>query len=460
MSSDDRIAERPGDGDLQAIAMAALPALAGGSRMSVMFRALRSRNYRLFFGGQLISLIGTWLTTAAMSWVVYRITGSTAAMGAVAFCGQLPAFLLAPLAGVMVDRLDQRRMLMVTQSLSMCQSAALAILALTHTITLGYIVALQICQGLVNALDMPARQAIVVRLVDRREDLPNAIALNSSIFNVARALGPAIAGLLIWLVGEGYCFSIDAISYVAVIVALWSMRLAALKRPARKANVLGELRDGLTYISRSVPIRAIFLLLALVSLTCVPFSTFMPVFARRLGCSAMGFGVLSAAPGAGALVAAIYLASRRTVVGLGRLIPMAGALMGVSLIVFAASPWFWFSILVLPFAGLGMILQMASSNTLLQVLSDDDKRGRVMSIYIMLFMGITPIGNLVGGQLAQRFGTPITVAIGGAAGVVGAAWFAAQLPKLRHAIRPIYLQRGIIVAAPAPTAMAAEAAVH
>jgi len=418
--------------------------------MGGLFRSLRWRNFRLFFAGQLVSLIGTWLTSVAMSWLVYRITGSIAMMGTVAFAGQLPAFLLAPLAGVLVDRWDQHRVLVLTQTLSMLQSAALAVLALTHRITLADVIALQIFQGMVNALDMPARQTFLVRMVEDRDDLPNAIALNSSIFNLARALGPALAGVLIAAVGEGACFTIDAVSYLGVIAALLAMRLPPRPAVRRGQNMLTELRQGVDYIRHSVTMRSIFLLLALVSLMGLPFTTFMPAFAKLLGCSAKGFGLLSAAPGAGALAGAIYLASRRTVVGLGRLIPIAGALFGAGLIVFGASPWFALSLAVLPLVGLGMILQMASSNTLLQVLADDDKRGRVMSVFIMVFMGMAPLGNLLGGHLAQHIGPRLTMILGGMACVCGAGWFYTQLPAIRRHVRPIYLQRGLIVAEPDP----------
>jgi MFS family permease len=415
-----------------------------------MFRSLRWRNYRLFFAGQFVSLIGTWLTSVAMSWLVYRLTGSIALMGTVAFAGQLPAFVLAPLAGVLVDRWDQHRVLVMTQTLSMLQSAALAVLALSHHITLADIIVLQIFQGLVNGLDMPARQTFLVRMVEDRNDLPNAIALNSSIFNAARALGPALAGVLIAAVGEGACFTIDAISYLFVIIALLAMRLKLRPMPQGHHNMLAELRQGLDYIRHSVTMRSIFLLLALVSLMGLPFTTFMPAFAKLLGCSAKGFGMLSAAPGVGALAGAIYLASRRTVVGLGRLIPQAAALFGVGLIVFGASGWFALSLAVLPLVGVGMILQMASSNTLLQVLADDDKRGRVMSVFTMVFTGMAPLGNLLGGHLAQHIGPRLTMVLGGAACVGGAVWFYLQLPAIRHQVRPIYLQRGLIVAEPDP----------
>ncbi len=408
-------------------------------------RALRSRNYRLFFGGQSISLIGTWMTRVATSWLVYRLTDSAILLGLVGFAGQVPAFFLGPIAGVWVDRWDRHRTLVVTQILSMLQSFALAALALAKIITVWEVLLLAFAQGLINAFDMPARQAFVVQMVENREDLGNAIALNSSMVNAARLVGPAIAGVLIAGVGEGYCFLVDGISYIAVIVSLLLMHITA--RQARKASrrVLSELHEGWRYVTESAPIRSILLNLALVSLFGVPYTVLMPIFASGiLGGGAHTLGFLMSATGVGALLGAVTLAMRRSVLGLGRRIVYMTAMFGAALIAFSFSRMLWLSLLLLPFAGFGMMQQMASSNTILQTIVDDEKRGRVMAFYSMAFQGMAPFGSLVAGALAARIGAPGTVALSGAFCIAGSVWFAARLPRIREVIRPIYVKLGIL----------------
>jgi MFS family permease len=410
-----------------------------------MGRALRHRNYRLFFFGQGTSLIGTWLTRVAQSWLVYRLTGSALLLGIVGFAGQIPTFLLAPLAGVLVDRWDRHRVLVVTQVLATLQSALLAWFALRGTITVWHVLALSAFQGLINAFDTPARQAFVVEMVDRREDLPNAIALNSTMVNGARLLGPSVAGILIAMVGEGWCFFIDALSYVAVIASLVAMRLRPRPEPKPPRRVLVELREGLHYASSFAPIRAILLLLALVSLTGIPYTVLMPIFASQVlkgGPHTLGF--LMAATGVGAVIGALWLAARTTVLGLGRTLSVAGALFGAALIAFSFSRAVWLSALLLMLAGGGMMVQMAASNTLIQTMVDEDKRGRVMSFYTMAFFGMMPFGSLAAGWLGARIGAPATVAWGGVATVLAVLVFVRKLPELRRQARPVYERLGIL----------------
>jgi MFS family permease len=410
-----------------------------------MGRALQHPNYRLFFLGQGTSLIGTWLTRVATSWLVYRLTGSALLLGAVGFAGQIPTLLAAPLAGVLVDRWDRHKVLLVTQAAALVQSALLAYFALRGTITVAHVLVLAVAQGLINALDTPARQAFVVEMVEAREDLPNAIALNSSMVNGARLLGPAIAGVLIAAVGEGYCFLVDAISYLAVLASLFAMRLRPRPRPAPGMRVLAELREGFRYVAASPPIRSILALLALVSLTGVPYQVLMPIFAARvLGGGPHTLGLLMGASGVGAVAGALALASRRSVLGLGRWLWMGGACFGSALLAFSASRWLPLSLALMPLVGAGMMVQMAASNTLLQTIVDEDKRGRVMSFFTVAFFGMTPFGSLAAGWLGERLGAPVTVALGGAATLVGVAFFLRALPALRLATRPTYVRLGIL----------------
>lgn len=411
-------------------------------------RALRSHNFQLFFAGQSISLIGTWMTRVATSWLVYRLTKSPFLLGVVSFAGQIPLFFLAPIAGVWVDRWNRHRTLVVTQVLSMVQSFILAALALTGVITIWHVLALMLFQGFINALDMPARQSFLVQMVDNREELPNAIALNSSMVNAARLIGPAVAGVIIGSVGEGYCFLMDGISYIAVIVSLLAMRIAPQPKRTGKKNTLAELSEGWRYVSHSHSIRSILLLLALISLLGMPYTVLMPVFAARVlhgGPHTLGY--LMAAIGVGALVGAVGLAIRKTILGLGRVIPLSAAIFGVALIGFASSRSLWLSLTLLLATGYGMMRNLAASNTLLQTILEESKRGRVMSFYAMAFAGMSPFGSLLAGVAAARFGAPATVAASGVFCLTGAALFARQLPRMREQIRPIYVQLGILPAA-------------
>jgi MFS family permease len=415
----------------------------GGVRFAL--RALSHRNYRLFFAGQSVSLVGTWLTRVATSWLVYRLTGSAALLGAIGFCGLIPTFILSPVAGVFVDRHSRHQVIVWTQVLSMLQSFALAVLALLHIITVAEIAALQLLQGVINAFDTPARQAFVVEMIEDRADLSNAIALNSSMFNGARLIGPSVAGVLIALVGEGGCFLIDGLSYVAVIASLLAMRVRPSAPRAVQKRILHELREGWQYASRPGAIRSLLLLLAMISLVGMPYAVLMPVMAGDIlhgGANTLGF--LMAAAGLGALAAALRLAMRRTVLGLGRTIAGMAAMFGLMLVLFAASRTLWLSLLLLVGVGFAMMLQTAASNTILQTIVEERMRGRVMAFYAMAVMGVAPFGALLGGALAQRIGAPWTLAGGGSLCIVAAAVFARQLPRLREQVRPIYRKLGIL----------------
>ena len=415
------------------------------SGSSHAWRALRHRNFRLFFGGQTISLIGTWMTRIATSWLVYRLTGSALLLGTVSFAGQIPTFLFAPFAGVWVDRLDRRQVLVWTQTLSMVQSFALAALTLSHHIAIHWILALSVMQGIVNAFDMPGRQAFMVKMVEDRRDLSNAIAINSSMVNVARLIGPSLAGMLIAVTSEGWCFLIDGISYIAVIASLLMMRLHAPVMERRTTSTLTELKAGWTYVSEFVPVRTILLLFAVISLMGMPFVVLMPIFAARVlhgGPHTLGF--LMGAMGVGALVSALSLAARKSVLGLVRMIPIAAAVFGLGLIGFGLSRVFWLSMIMVLIAGMGMMQGMAGSNTIIQTIVSEDKRGRVMSYYTMAFVGMAPFGSLLAGTLAHAVGAPWTVIANGSAVLLGAAWFATQLPAVRREIRPIYREMGIL----------------
>ena len=416
------------------------------SHLRNLLRALRSRNYRLFAAGQGISLIGTWMQQVAMSWLVYRMTGSVFLLGVVGFTSQIPTFLLAPVAGVLADRWNRRYILIATQSLAMIQAALLAAIVFMGSVQVWHIVALSLLLGLINAFDIPTRQSFVVEMVDYREDLGNAIALNSSLVNAGRLIGPAIGGILVASVGEGICFVINSFSYLAVIVALTAMRVADRpKPPLHTRHLLHELRDGAAYAFGFGPIRSILILIAIVSLMGMSYSVLVPVFAREvLHGGAHTFGFLMTAAGSGALVGTLYLASRKSVVGLGRLIVRATVVFAVGIALFALSKNLYLSLLVLTATGFGAMVLIASSNTILQTIVEEEKRGRVMSFFTMAFMGMTPFGSLGAGYMANLIGVRATLFIGSAACLAGAALFARQLPAIREKVRPIYVQMGII----------------
>jgi MFS family permease len=408
-------------------------------------RALRYPNYRLFFMGQGVSLIGTWLTRVALGWWVYRLTGSELILGTVSFAGQLPTFLLAPLGGVIVDRVNRHRLLVVTQVLAMLQSVLLTLLALSGRANVPYILSLAVFQGLINAFDTPARQTFLVELVEVKEDLPIAIALNSSMVNAARLIGPSFAGLLIAAFGEAGCFAIDSLSYLAVIASLLAMRITPRARVKSSRRMFADLGAGLAYAARSEAISAILLLVALVSLTGAPYTMLMPVLAKQtLGGGAYTLGFLMAAAGAGAVTGALWLASRPSVLGLGRVMVVTSLAFGTGLMLLSLSRTLWLSLPLLVVTGAGMMVTLASSNTLLQTIVDEDKRGRVMSLYTMAFFGMVPFGSLLAGWLAARVGALSTIFGGGVLTALGGVLFWRKLPALRASVRPIYVRLGIL----------------
>jgi MFS family permease len=416
--------------------------------MPQLLRALKHRNYRLFFAGQTLSLVGTWITRIATGWLIYRLTGSALLLGVVGFCGQIPTLFLAPVAGVFVDRWDRHRVLVITQTLAMLQSLALAVLALAGIITVAEVLVLQVFQGVINAFDTPARQAFVVTMIEDRADLPNAIALNSLMVNASRIIGPSVGGVLIATVGEGWCFLVDAISYLAVIASLLAMRVPERSVPRSETRVWEELRIGFRYVTDFAPIRTVLLLLALVSTMGMPYTVLMPaVTAKLLHGGAHILGLLMTASGVGALCGAVYLASRATVVGLGRAIAIATTVFGAGLVAFSFSRSLWLSLLILPVIGAGFMISLAATNTIVQTITEEHLRGRVMAFYTMAFLGTAPLGSLLAGVLADRLGEPTTIMLGGIACILGAGWFASRLPRIRELVRPIYVRQGII---PAP----------
>jgi MFS family permease len=413
--------------------------------MSRLTRALQHRNYRLFFAGQSVSLVGTWVTRIATSWLVYRLTGSELLLGVTGFAGQIPLLLLAPIAGVLADRWNRHRILVVTQVLSALQSLMLGGLALSGRITVTHVILLQVAQGIINSFDTPARQAFVVEMVEDRADVPNAIALNSSMFNASRIVGPAIGGVIIAAVGEGWCFIVDAISYVAVIASLLAMRLPRRTLHREREPIFSELRSGVGYVFGFAPVRELLLNVAIVGIMGMPYAVLMPVFASKvLHGGASTQGLLMTATGAGALMGTVYLASRHSVVGLGKVIIIATLLLSAGLIVFANSRSLALSLAVLPLVGAGMMLQAASANTILQTIVDEHLRGRVMAFYSVAVLGTMPIGSLVAGLLAERIGAPRTIVIGAVVCILAALWFAFRRPKLVEHVRPIYIERGIL----------------
>ena len=408
-------------------------------------RALSHRNYRLFFYGQSVSLVGTWITRVAISWLVYRLTGSELLLGVVGFAGQIPTLLLAPFAGVVVDRHNRHRILVWTQAASLIQSLLLAVLTLSDLITVPQLLILQLLQGVINAFDTPARQALLVEMVTTRADVPNAIALNSSMVNGSRIIGPAAGGVIIAAVGEGWCFAIDAVSYVGVLTSLGLMRLERRSPATHAAPLLHDLRSGFRYVRDSVPIRSGLILLAIVSTAGVPYTVLMPaVVAETLGGGPDLLGWLMGASGAGALAGALYLANRETVVGLGRVILVGALAFGTCLVIFSATRSIWLAAPALAFAGAGFIVQAASTNTIIQTIVDEQFRGRVMAFYTMAFFGSVPVGSLIAGVVATYIGATMTIRLGGFVCIAAGLWYATRLPALRAAVRPIYVTRGII----------------
>jgi MFS family permease len=416
-----------------------------GTSISHAWRAMHHRNFKLFFFGQNISVIGNWMTRLATSWLVYRLTHSVLLLGIVSFSGQIISFALGPFAGVWVERLNRRKLLIATQAAAALQSLALAALTLTHVITLWEIIALTALQGLINSLDMPGRQSFLVQMVEDRNDLSNAIAINSSMANGARLIGPAIAGLVIGAFGEGWCFFVDGLSYFAVIASLLLMRIKPADVRRSTSTMLEQIREGWDYVRTFRPIRTILLLFSLLSLMGYSWSVLLPAFAAQvLHGGATTLGWLTGSAGVGALISALSLAVRKTVVGLTRMLQIASAMLGVALILFGLSHVLWLSFLLMVFVGFGMLQAASVSNTIIQSLVPEDKRARVMSYYTMAFFGSAPFCSLFAGALADRIGAPHTVFITGAFCILGSLWFTFEMPKLKGVMQPIYQQMGLI----------------
>ena len=414
------------------------------ARVRNAFRALRHRNLRLFFAGHGISLVGTWMQQVAMSWLVYRLTNSELLLGVIAFAGQFPGLLMAPFAGWLVDHWNRHRIVVLAQALLMAQATVLALLVITERVEVWHLVALAVFSGLVNGADIPARQSLLVRLVGGADDLPNAIALNSSMFNAARLVGPAVAGVLIGWVGEGPVFVLNALSYIAVLAALLAMRLPA-ERAFSSGPVLAHIREGFAYAFGSRPTRDTLILFACVSLVGVPYVVLLPAFARDvLAGDARTLGVLTSCAGLGALGGALWLAARDSLRGIGGLVVRSTGVLGVTLVAFASSRAFWLSAVLLVVSGFALMLATASVNTVIQTLVSDRMRGRVMSLYAMAFIGVTPVGSLAGGALATRFGAPWTVAIGGLACVALAVVFQPKLATLGDDVHRVAASRGVL----------------
>jgi MFS family permease len=425
--------------------------------LPVILRALKHRNFQLFFSGQLISLIGTWMQNVAQAWLVYRLTGSSLLLGSVGFASQFPVFLASPLGGIIADRHNRHRVVIATQTASMILAFILAGLTLMHLITIPEIFVLAALLGIVNAFDIPGRQAFLVEMVGR-EDLMNAIALNSSMFNGARIIGPAIAGILVAKIGEGWCFFANAVSYIAVIIGLLMMRVPPrTHRP--HGSPIAHIIEGFRWVRDTAPIRALLLLLGLVSLVAMPYTVLMPIFADRIlrgggeqlalliGSShpgAVRLGILMGATGVGALLGALTLATRTGVQGLGRWITLSCAGFAISLMAFALSRNFWLSTALLVPVGFCMMLQMSASNTLIQAMVPDELRGRVLSVYSMMFMGMAPFGALFGGAIADKMGAPLALIMGSVACLGGAAIFGLQLPKIRGEARRLIIAQQMV----------------
>jgi MFS family permease len=410
-----------------------------------MVRAFRHRNFRLYFGGQSISLVGTWVQQIALGWTIYQLTHSSLLLGLVSFAGQLPLFLVTPFAGVLVDRWNRHRTLIVTQSLSMLQAFALALVVSTHMLRVWNLIALNILAGIILAIDLPTRQSFIVDMVGSGRDLPNAIALNSFVITGGRMLGPAIAGLLLTIVTPAVCFSINAVSYMPVVAALLAMRVKKRAPITAHSSALDDLTEGVRYAMGFPPIRTVLFLVGLVSLLGMPYAVLMPIFAAEiLHGGAHTLGLLMTAPGIGALFGTIYLASRKSIRGAGIRVAAGALIFGGGLIVAGLAHGLIVALFALFFVGLGMIVQLAISNTLLQTIVDDDKRGRVMSLYTMAFMGMAPFGSILGGALANHVGVQTTFLIGGIVCAGGAILFATKIRSMRPMLLPIYTRKGII----------------
>jgi len=432
------------------------------SNLGLMLRALKHRNYRLFFFGQGVSLIGTWMQQAAVGWLVFRVTGSPFYLGLVSCCSQIPVLLASAIAGDCADRWPRRRIVIITQVLAMIQAFLLTAMVALDGITMVRIILLSLFMGVINAFDMPTRQAFVSEMVDNEEDLPNAIALNSMIFNLARQIGPLLAGFLIGLVSEAACFFLNGVSFLAVIYSLAAMRLTRSSGPKHNGTMVAGIKDGLAYAFGFVPIRSILTYTAMTSLVAMPY-VLMPVFAKSiLHGDSRTLGFLMGSVGLGAFIGAIYLARRKSVQGLEKVVVVAAGVFAAGTIGFSFSRNLWLSLCLVALPGFGIMVQMASINTILQTIVDDDKRGRVMSLHVTAFIGIAPLGSLLAGITAEHLGAPHTLLLSGLLSIAVIAFFARKLPHIRRLIHPIYVRKGIIpeVAAGLQTAAGVESQVR
>jgi len=420
------------------------PGAEAPGRAAAMFRALRHRNFQLFFSGQIISLVGTWMQTVAQAWLIYRLTSSSVLLGVLGFVGQIPIFLLSPVAGLVADRWPRRRVVIATQVASMLLAFILAALTMTHRILVWEIIVLATLLGIVNAFDVPARQSFLIEMVGR-EDLLNAIALNSSMFNGARVAGPAIAGILVALVGEGWCFLLNGVSYLAVIAGLFLMRIQKVQPVHDGVAPLEKLREGFRFARHTKPIRALLTLVALVSFMALPYTVLMPIFADKiLHGGASAYGTLMGAVGVGAMFGALMLAMRQQLRGLGNMVAYSATGLGASLVFFSASRWYWISFTILVISGFTMMMQFTATNTLIQSMVPDHLRGRVMSMYSMMFLGMSPFGSLLAGALAEHIGAPVTVAIGGLVSCLAGIIFLRKWPDLRGPARDLIAAQGML----------------
>jgi MFS family permease len=408
------------------------------------FRALKSRNYRLFFIGQGISLIGSWMTRLATAWLIYRLTNSAFLLGLVSFASQIPAMVIPPLAGVWLDRWDRHKVLVVLQVLAMIQSLALAALTLSGLVTVPWVIGLSLFQGFITAVEIPTRQAFVITMIEDRRDLSTAIALNSSSFNAARLVGPAIGGGLVAAVGEGYCFLIDGLSYLAVIAGLLAMRIPKNTQPRERREVSHELSEGWTYLIGSGPIRNILIFLGAVGIASAPYVVLTPMIAGQLlGGGADTLGLLMSASGIGALAAAVRLVLRTTGATLARPMTLAVAMFGAGCVCLGLSRSLWLSVPLMAVTGYGLMKQIVSTNTIVQTIVEDDKRGRVMSFYTIALLGSAPIGSLLSGSLAASIGVPATLVVSGLACSLTAIWFWRQTPEVARAMQARYAELGV-----------------
>ena len=413
----------------------------------MVFRALRYRNFRIFFFGQSVSLVGTWMQYVAMSWLVYRMTNSALMLGVVGFASQIPAFILSPFTGVLADRHNRHKILLFTQALAMLQAFILAFLTLTGNIAVWHIIVMGIFLGCINSIDIPSRHSFILQMIEEKENLGNAIALNSMMFNMARLIGPSVAGVLIAIAGEGLCFLVNSISYLAVIASLIIMDKGVKIKKDRKEgyDIFKDIKEGFSYAFRSWPIRAILLLLSIISMMGMSYAVLMPVFARDiLGGGPHTLGFLMGAVGLGSLAGTVYLASRKKAITIGNMLPVSAGIFGIGITAFSFSRNIWISMVLLFISGFGIMVQMASSNTILQTIVDDDKRGRVMSFYTMAFMGMAPLGSLLAGSMATRFGAANTLIISGICCIIASLVFVFKIPFLRKIVQPIYVKMGII----------------